>query len=311
MTLIEHAMASVFPDMTPDQYSLLKADIKENGLREPITLHEGRIVDGRHRNRACTELGIEPLTREWNGNGSLVKFVFSLNGHRRHLTASQLAAIAAELLPQIEAEAKQKKVDAAQAGKPKEKVANLPPSLWTCPNCGHEQPSTCEACAKCHEPNDGGTPKKSRDKAAAAITGVSPRYVSTAKRLKEDSPEAFQAVKNGHIRLPTAEKIADLPAKEQAEAIKEAKANSGRIKDPDSKCDCEKLIEQIKQWLDRVDRMAKANAGHTNHSRAVAQTLKDCIPKVEAMARSWTAGYAQKSNGRPRLRPRPGHGGNT
>jgi hypothetical protein len=36
-----------------------------------------------------TELGIEPLVKEWEGTGSPLAFIASMNLHRRHLSASQ------------------------------------------------------------------------------------------------------------------------------------------------------------------------------------------------------------------------------
>ncbi len=42
-------------------------------------------------------LGINPTYRKWNGKGSLVSFVVSLNLHRRHLDASQHAQVADKL----------------------------------------------------------------------------------------------------------------------------------------------------------------------------------------------------------------------
>jgi N6-adenosine-specific RNA methylase IME4/ParB-like chromosome segregation protein Spo0J len=83
--------------MSGAEYEALVADIREHGQREPIWLHDGRIIDGRNRYRACVDLGIEPETREWDGGGSLVAFVVSLNLHRRHLNESQRGTVAARL----------------------------------------------------------------------------------------------------------------------------------------------------------------------------------------------------------------------
>ena len=93
-----HDVANIFPLMTGADFEALKADIAEHGLREPIWLHpDGRIIDGRNRHRACIEAGIAPEFRTWDGNGLIVPFVVSLNLHRRHLTESQRAMIAARL----------------------------------------------------------------------------------------------------------------------------------------------------------------------------------------------------------------------
>jgi len=83
-----HPIADLMPSMSEEEYKNLIEDIKVNGLIEPIYLFEGKILDGRHRYRACVELGIEPRFEEYSGN-SPVSFVISKNLKRRHLTESQ------------------------------------------------------------------------------------------------------------------------------------------------------------------------------------------------------------------------------
>ena len=95
--LESHPVADIFPLLEGQAFEQFKQDIAENGLRESIWLHEGRIIDGRNRYRACLETGTAPTFREWEGNGSLVAFVISLNLHRRHLNESQRAMVAARL----------------------------------------------------------------------------------------------------------------------------------------------------------------------------------------------------------------------
>ena len=73
---------------------------KEHGQREPITLHEGKILDGWHRYKACKDLNMKPETRECpliDGGGSALDFVTSMNIARRHLTIGQRAMISARL----------------------------------------------------------------------------------------------------------------------------------------------------------------------------------------------------------------------
>lgn len=93
----EHEAAALLPAMSEAEFSALVEDIRENGLREPIVLHEGKILDGRHRMRACEQLGIAPAIKEWDGGGSPEAFVASMNLHRRHLTVGQRAMIAAKM----------------------------------------------------------------------------------------------------------------------------------------------------------------------------------------------------------------------
>ena len=91
-----HEVAGIFPMMTDEEYESLKADIAANGLLEPVWLHpdDHSIIDGRNRHKACVELGKEPKYRYWDGKGSLVSFVVSLNLKRRHLNESQRGMVA-------------------------------------------------------------------------------------------------------------------------------------------------------------------------------------------------------------------------
>ena len=91
-----HELVSLFPKLREKEYEKLRADIKKNGLLEPITVWDGMIIDGRHRAMACYEEGIEPRYVEYTGN-DLVGFVVSKNAHRRHLTPSQSAMLAVKL----------------------------------------------------------------------------------------------------------------------------------------------------------------------------------------------------------------------
>lgn len=93
-----HTLAEIFPLMSDDEFNRLVDDIRANGQREPIWIYQGKIIDGRNRYNACQVLKIEPITREWDGKGSLVSFVVSLNLHRRHLSPSQRADVASKLV---------------------------------------------------------------------------------------------------------------------------------------------------------------------------------------------------------------------
>lgn len=93
-----HPVADIFPSMRAEEYEALRENIREHGQREPAWVWRGQVIDGRHRARACAELGIDLLTREYEGDEStLVSFVVSLNLHRRHLDESQRGMVFARL----------------------------------------------------------------------------------------------------------------------------------------------------------------------------------------------------------------------
>lgn len=180
--LEDHPIAGIFPLMGAKELDELTEAIKRSGQRETIVLHEGKILDGRNRYRACIAAGItKPRTRVWGayeGDGdSPVRFVLDLNYERRHLTTGQKAAIATEALPFFEAEARARQEAAGKGeqgpGAPGEAVA-----------------------------------------AAAATMGVSARSVSRAKATKKSSKKAFDALKAGQVSLNAAEQEARTEAAE-------------------------------------------------------------------------------------------------
>lgn len=93
-----HPLANIFPLLDGTDLAALTADILANGLREPITLHpDGSILDGRNRFVACVDAGVEPRFVTWDGSGTALAYVLSLNLHRRHLDESQRAMVAAKI----------------------------------------------------------------------------------------------------------------------------------------------------------------------------------------------------------------------
>lgn len=191
--LTEHPIAALLPDMTDEEYAALRADIDAHGLLVPITLYDGQVLDGRHRLRACRELGIEPRYEDFAGDDPLT-FVVATNVHRRHLSAAQRAALAVEILPMIEEAARRRQAEAG-GGR------------------GRAGGDTRTLSAKMRTPFD------RSDKAAAAMTGAGSRYVSDAKRIAQRAPDVLAAVKTGRLDMATAKAAADLPGEVRADLV--------------------------------------------------------------------------------------------
>jgi site-specific DNA-methyltransferase (adenine-specific) len=177
-----HEVANIFPMMSADEFSALVEDIRANGQRQPIYLHEGRIIDGRNRYRACQQLGIDSDTRVWDGVGSLVSFVVSLNLQRRHLTSSQKATVAMDVLPILEAEAKERQRAAGEEfgrGKLTQLIE--------------------EAIDEPRKKSSGEATQQ-----AAQMVGTNRQYVNDAKRLRDEAPELLERVRSGELTIPQA-----------------------------------------------------------------------------------------------------------
>jgi ParB-like nuclease domain len=91
-----HPLCALFPPIKGADFEALKEDIKEHGLRQPIVVCEGLILDGGSRYHACVEVGVEPAMVEFEGDDP-TSFVLSANLQRRHLSAGQQAAIVASV----------------------------------------------------------------------------------------------------------------------------------------------------------------------------------------------------------------------
>lgn len=91
-----HPVAALFPMMSDEELDDLAADIKENGLVQPIVLDdEGTLIDGRNRMEGCRRAGVQPTFTTINGQDP-VAFILSSNVARRHLSKGQQAMAVAK-----------------------------------------------------------------------------------------------------------------------------------------------------------------------------------------------------------------------
>jgi len=87
-----HPLCTLFPRMDGAEFDALCADIRANGLQQPIVLHEDMVLDGGNRWQACRAVGVQPRFVVFAGDDPAA-FVLSANLHRRHMEAGQRAAI--------------------------------------------------------------------------------------------------------------------------------------------------------------------------------------------------------------------------
>jgi ParB family chromosome partitioning protein len=193
-----HEYADLFPMLVEAELSELADSIKSNGLREPVVLLGGKVLDGRNRLRACGIAGVEPRFAELPDGQDPLQFVLDHNLHRRHLNESQRAMVGERLKVIYAAEAQQRmlagKGDDGSGGRGNKKN---PPKDFT-----------------------EGFKGDSRDKAAAAVNVSGPLIDAAAKvRGPNAIPELAAAVVAGDIAVTRAARIAALPQEQQREAI--------------------------------------------------------------------------------------------
>lgn len=178
-----HSLAHLLPEMRPAEYVELREDIAANGLREAITLYEAKVLDGRHRYRACTELGVRPDFTTYQGDAPAA-FVISLNIKRRQLSQSQKAMIASDFAQHLASEGHrgQNLRDAPRDSSGR--VMAMP--------CSNSKESEQE------EP-------RSAERAAQQF-GVGHAQVIRANAVKREDPELAERVRNGELTVGAAYK---------------------------------------------------------------------------------------------------------
>ena len=181
-----HPACLLFPPLGEAELQALADDIKRNGLKNAIVLCKGQILDGRSRLRACEMARVEPRFVEWDGEGSPVAWVLSQNLFRRHLSSSQRAVIALDVLPLLEREAKERQRAGGRVAK---------------------------KCAKLTE-----TGKASE--AAARLAHSNSRYVEAVKSIQNEAPELVEKIRGGSLSVPDATKLAKKPPRIRATVLR-------------------------------------------------------------------------------------------
>ena len=92
-----HPVAELFPMLSDAELQALADDIKKNGQQQSCITQNGLLLDGRNRMAACKLAGVTATVRELAGDRDATQFIISANIHRRHLTESQRAMVAARL----------------------------------------------------------------------------------------------------------------------------------------------------------------------------------------------------------------------
>lgn len=230
-----HPLADLFPLIEGADFDALCADIEANGLRQPIQLWRGAIIDGRNRYRAICRIAPESAVPGEDGRNLwfedvshihvrlLPAHVISLNLHRRHLDTGQRAMIAAKLATLGHGGARR---GADHAAEPVQ-AANLPLEI-------------------------------SVDQAASMLN-VSPRSVRSAKAIEREAPaELTEAVSRGEVSLNEASQ--DLSAAKAA--ARQSAPDLGRAGEPvspDAVSEAYRRIKAEKEAAKQAKKERRAN----------------------------------------------------
>ena len=256
-----HPAADTFPLLGPIAIREMAETIKEIGLKEPIVVYDGKILDGRNRYLACLEAGVEPTYVVWDEIGDPYSYVLARNKVRRHQTVGELAMAAAKCA---------------------KGTIN-----W---NKAHRKMSRQEKAIEA----EGGTANGSSDSygEAAKKAGLGRSTVQrAAKVLETGTPELQQAVAEETVSVTAAAEIASLPPEEQVQAIEQSKVG---LKPPPDKLDpagqvipeqameafaCVPEMNQMCRALDtlatRIEVLGNGPAGTFLHAREIIRDIEN------------------------------------
>lgn len=263
MSLTFHPLADIFPLMEGGEFDELVADIKANGLREPIVIYDDQVLDGRNRYRACQALGIEAPTETYSGVDPAA-FVISLNIHRRHLNPSQRALLVADF-------------------------ARL--------SQGHVE---TQRIVNAEKSNDAGitAPAILTVDQAASLGRVNPSTVDEAKVvLARGNPEDIQAVREGRAAVSTIARRIRKEAKEgapkKARKLSETGKNEQRIERQKFEASIWQTLSEALDGLASLPMATDVVAIVLSNPKRM-QTLEGKLPR----ATSWLEGFADAWNRR-------------
>lgn len=182
-----HPFAAAFPLIDGEEFEELTADIKRNGLREPIILNHDRtiLIDGRNRYRACEAASVDPVFETLGAHydePKILDLIVSKNLARRQLSAGQKALMALEY--------ERFYAEATRVGRPPGSAAQLSDAD------GEKTPADLREFR--HE-------RESAHRAARAV-GASGRAVQQAKAVQRDAPDLAEQVRAGRIALDAADR---------------------------------------------------------------------------------------------------------
>ena len=259
--LEQHPLSAAFPAMSEDDFCALRDSIKSIGVQNPITIFDGMVIDGWHRYRAATDLGMDCPYVELPSDVDPRDFVLAQNKARRNCTASQLATATVEVhrwKPHGDAS----RFQSATGAHPEDcgdSAAESPPlrtgAQW-------EEPAVSAA-------------------EMAKQAGVSVRTIVQAKKVARDaSPEVKDAVKRGEVSVKAAASVSDLPAPEQIKALQTPAPKKAKVPD----VEVEKLQETINALHEQVSTLTEQRDVLAEELEAALRILRADEQLAQAMA---------------------------
>lgn len=166
--------SNLVPEMNELEYKDFLESVKKDGVRQPIhVLLDKTILDGRHRARACKDIGVthvQALVHNLNEDEA-IEFVRDTAIERRNITVEQRVDIilkSEELITELEEESKERATSTFKGNQHKKVVSG----------------ST--------EPNS-----KRTNETIADMAGTSKASVTRMRRVKREEPDKYKEIVEG------------------------------------------------------------------------------------------------------------------
>ena len=182
--------SALVPEMSVSEWKEFIENVKKFGIRQPITINKDlTILDGRHRVRACKELGIERIAAIVNemDEQQAIEYVRDTAIERRTLSVEQRLDIifkCEDLMKGLVEDAEMRRNKGLEEGrKPKVRKDNVSGLVTPVPN------------------------QKEGKRASEVIgdmVGASYRTVDRLKKVRKESPELYEDVIKGDKAISTA-----------------------------------------------------------------------------------------------------------
>ena len=220
-----HAAASLFPLLDGKEREQLVRDVRKHGVREPVVIWRGQLLDGRNRVEAARQANAPIPVRRLDDDVDPFGFVLSVNAFRRHMTASQLAMTCARVHEEwtryLHEQSLRRAVEEAErtgSDTGRHSAVDSPGGDRGTAASGTPRPS----------PRASPVPDAPGLKVLAAKLGTPYRTASRASSVRKSAPDLEAPVLDGTITVHDAHKIRNLPRLERQRAVEAVKTGQAR-----------------------------------------------------------------------------------
>lgn len=191
---IDPEFRDLIAPLRPDERSQLEANIVAEGVRDPLVVWQGILLDGHNRYDIATKFGLpyQTVEREFDSRDAVVLWIVYNQFGRRNLTTASRAELAMRIEPILAAQAKARQV-AAGGDKVSERavVPTLEQPLARDVNASKTATQAAEAA---------GLKRATYHKAKTVLTSAPAEIVAAFRAGDISTNQAYQHVKRGERR---------------------------------------------------------------------------------------------------------------